>query len=274
MALNPVEAQYTQGDLRDRILEALVDAGKDPEHPALEDLAPFDQFHTLGVLATTALADAAGLAEGDEVLDVGCGIGGPARTLAISYGCRVTGIDITPELCEVAEDLNARVGLSDRITIRHGDALALPFEDGSFDVVWTQHVSMNIADKAALYREFARVLRPGGRLAFFDIIAGNDPPHFPVPWADDASISHLVAEDEVGRLLEEAGFQVTHWEDTTQAGAEFFEKLVEGPPASSPLGPHLLIPNLPSKMRNLTQNLKQGRVRVLRGVSRLNYGGF
>jgi SAM-dependent methyltransferase len=160
--------------------------------------------------------------------------------------------------------------LDDAITIHQGDALALPFGEGSFDVVWTQHVSMNIADKATLYGEFARVLRPGGRLAFFDIIAGVGDPYFPVPWADDPSVSHLVDEDDLRRLLGDAGFDVIHWEDNTAAGARFFASMVGGGPARSPLGPHLLIPNLPLKFGNFRRSLEEGRVRVLRGVCRLS----
>ena len=120
-----------------------------------------------------ALAEAAAITSTDEVLDVGCGIGGPARFLATKFGCKVTGIDLTPEFIDVARDLNARVGLGDTIDLRVADALDLPFPDASFDVVWTQHVSMNIADKPGLYAELGRVLRPGGRLAFFDVVAGR-----------------------------------------------------------------------------------------------------
>ncbi|HEX2179613.1 MAG TPA: methyltransferase domain-containing protein [Actinomycetota bacterium] len=264
MSIEKVAAQYTQGNLMERIEGALREAGKDPANPTVEDLAPIDHFHTLGFRATTGLADAAGLKGGEEVLDVGCGLGGPARTLASVYGCRVTGVDITAEYCDAAAELNRRVGLQDRIVIQEANALALPFEDRTFDVVWTMHVSMNIADKATLYDQFARVLKPGGKLAFFDLLSGEGEVHFPMPWADEPSISHLASVDETRLLLSTAGLHVELWEDVTAEGAEFFSGLVK-----SPLGPHLLLKDMPGKMQNLGRDLKEGRLRAIRSVSRV-----
>ena len=261
MSLPDVAAQYTQGNLLERILGALRAVGKDPENLTVQDLAPVDHFHTLGPIATTALADATGLEGGEEVLDVGSGLGGPARMLAASYGARVTGIDLTPEYCRVAEVLNSMVGLQDRIVIQEANALALPFADRTFDVVWTMHVTMNIEDKDTLYEQFARVLKPGGKLSFFDLISGEGDPYFPVPWADDPSISHLVGEDRMRRQLSAAGFHIRVWEDLTTEGAAFFGNLVV-----SPLGPHLLIRDMPGKMVNLRRNLEEGRVRAIRSV--------
>lgn len=264
MSLPDVAAQYTQGDLLERIFAALRAVGKDPDHLTFQDLAPVDHFHTLGPMATTALADATGLEGGEKVLDVGSGLGGPARTLAAGYGCRVTGVDLTPEYCRVAKELNARVGLLDRIVIQEGNALALPFADRTFDVVWTMHVSMNIEDKAMFYEQLARVLKPGGRLSFFDLIAGEGDLYFPVPWADDPSISHLVDESQMRLQLSAAGFHVKVWEDATREGAAFFANLIP-----SPLGPNLLIREMPGKMRNLARNLEEGRVRAIRAVCSL-----
>lgn len=261
MGLDDVTAQYTQGNRLELIYDGLRAVGKDLDHLTVADLAPVDHFHTLGPAATSGLADAAGLKPGDEVLDVGCGLGGPARMLAESYGCRVTGIDLTPEFCEAAKELNARVGLQDSIVIQEANALALPFGDDTFDVVWTMHVSMNIADKAELYDQFARVLRPGGKLAFFDLIAGEGDLHFPVPWADEPAINHLVDEDEMRLLLSTAGFHLKTWDDLTAEGADFFGKLVP-----SPLGPHLLLKDMKPKMLNLKRNLEEGRVRAIRAV--------
>lgn len=259
--MDGVTEQYSQGKLLERVYAGLRAVGKDPDNLTVADLAPVDHFHTLGASATTGLADAAGLKEGDEVLDAGCGLGGPARTLAETYGCRVTGIDITPEFCEAAAELNQRVGLGDKIVIREANALALPFGPDAFDVVWTMHVSMNIEDKAELYHQFARVLKPGGRLAFFDLIAGEGDLHFPVPWANDPAINHLVDEDELRLLLRSAGFYIELWEDLTAEGAEFFRSLVP-----SPLGVHLLLVDMKPKMMNLARNLAEGRVRAIRSV--------
>jgi SAM-dependent methyltransferase len=264
MSLPKVVAQYTQGDLLERIFAALREVGKDPENLTVQDLAPVDHFHTLGPMATFALADAAGFEGGEEVLDVGSGLGGPARTLAATYGCKVTGIDLTPEYCRVAEELSSRVGLQDRIVIQEGNALALPFADRTFDVVWTMHVTMNIEDKQTLYEQLARVLKPGGKLAFFDLIAGEGDLYFPVPWADDPSINHLVDESQMRAQLSEAGFHIKVWEDVTREGAAFFGNL-----RPSPLGPHLVIHEMPGKMSNLRRNLEEGRVRAIRSVCSL-----
>jgi ubiquinone/menaquinone biosynthesis C-methylase UbiE len=269
MASDPVEQHYTRGDLQQAVLNAIVESGHDPDALDPDALAPAEEFHTLGRAATIVLADAAAITADDHVLDVGSGLGGPARLLARRYGCRVTGIDLTEELCDVARDLTRRVGLSDRVEIRQGDALDLPFDDGSFDVVWTQHVSMNIADKATLYGEMRRVVKDGGRLAFFDILAGPEQPiHFPVPWAEDASVSFLASADATRTEVERAGFTVRVWDDVTAEAQEFYAQLsagATGPP--SPLGLQLLIPNMPAKGANLQRNVEEGRIVVVRCVA-------
>jgi MPBQ/MSBQ methyltransferase len=265
-----VEAHYTRGNLLGLMLDALRSAGLDPDHLDPEALAPLEEFHTLGREATVALAEAAGVVEGEEVLDVGCGVGGPARLLARAFGARVTGIDTTQEFCTTAVDLNARTGLSGRIDIEQGDALALPFPDAAFDVVWTQHVSMNIADKARFYQELRRVVRRGGRLAFFDIVAGpNQPLHFPVPWSETPALSFLVPAEEVRRLVEEAGFSVQRWEDTSAEAMSFFEQLTArtaGPGGLPALGIHVLIRDFATKAANARRNLAEDRIRLLRAV--------
>src|SRR6266513_6222861 len=143
MSSSEMEAVYSTGHILPSILNGLVAAGKDPEHIGSDDLVMLEEFHTLGPAATVALAEAAGIGPDDHVLDAGCGIGGPARHLARAYGCRVTGVDFTPEFVEVGNELTRRAGLSDRVIIVHGDATALSFPAGSFDVAWTQHAAMN-----------------------------------------------------------------------------------------------------------------------------------
>jgi ubiquinone/menaquinone biosynthesis C-methylase UbiE len=263
-----VARHYTRGDLQQTVLQAIVDSGHDPDDLDPDALAPAEEFHTLGRLATVALADAAEVRAADHVLDVGSGLGGPARLLARRYGARVTGIDLSPELCAVAADLTRRVGLDDRVEIRQGDALDLPFDDATFDVVWTQHVSMNIADKDRLFGEMRRVVKPGGRLAFFDILAGPEQPiHFPVPWATDASTSALASPDQTRAILDSVGFSVRVWEDITQEALDFYRQLADSPPTPSPLGLHLLVDDLPTKGANLVRNAREGRLVVLRGVA-------
>lgn len=269
MSSDSVEQHYTRGDLLQAVLAALVAAGHDPDALDAEALAPAEEFHTLGRPATIALAEAAGITSTDRVLDVGSGLGGPARLLARRYGCHVTGVDLTRELCDVAVDLNRRVGLAGQVEIHCADAQQLPFDDAGFDVVWTQHVSMNIADKARLFAEMRRVARAGARLAFFDILAGpHQPIHFPVPWAGDESVSFLATFDETRDLLASNGFVVRTWEDVTPDAIEFYARLSQVPAAApSPLGLQLVIDDMPGKLGNLRRNAEEDRIRVVRCVA-------
>ena len=174
-----ITSHYTKGDLLARLDKALAADGADPAQPTLEQLAPYDQFHGRGWEATAELADALAsefkVTKDDHLLDVGCGIGGPARYLARRFGCRVTGIDLTAEFVEAARTLNARLGLDARVRFEQGDALAMPFEKASFAGAYSMNVSMNIADKPALYRELRRVLRPGGWLVLSEVAKGPGP---------------------------------------------------------------------------------------------------
>lgn len=263
-----VEEHYSRSGLLDEILAALIAAGADVDALTLGDLAPVEEFHTFGRLATVALAEAAAIGQGESVVDLGAGIGGPARYLAATRGATVTAVDITPEFCVVAEELNRRTGLADRIDVRCASAIDTSLEDTTFDVAWTQHASMNIEDKAGLFAEARRVLKPGGRFAMFDIQAGHEQPiHFPVPWADRQDISFLATIDESAALLDAAGFRRDVWEDLTDEALAFYDGLALGPPTQgSPVGIHLLIPNLAEKGANLVRNVREGRVRVLRAV--------
>ena len=179
-----IEQHYRRSGLATVILTALSNAGKDVNNLKPEDLASIDEFHIRGREATLELARAAGLDASTQVLDVGSGVGGPSRCIAREFGCRVTGIDLTHEYCRVATMLAERTGLSHLVSYRQGDALNLPFRDRAFDAAWTQHVAMNIPDKATLYREMDRVLKPSGVVGIYDILAGpGGPILFPVPWA-------------------------------------------------------------------------------------------
>ncbi len=211
-----VASHYGDAGIGARILAALQEEGIDIEVLTPEVLAPIDQFHTRGILATHEHAELAAPNEDMHVLDVGCGVGGPARYLAATYGCRVTGVDLTAEFIAVAQMLTARCRLDHFVDFQQANALDLPFADTSFDMVWCQNVTMNIEDKVNFYREIARVLKPGGRFTSTEMAAGDaGPPHFPLPWARVPEISFLVPQDEMRSTLEAAGFQVLEWRDTT-----------------------------------------------------------
>jgi SAM-dependent methyltransferase len=263
---------YGRSNLESIILTALSAAGKDVTNLNYEDLAPIDEFHIRGRQATRELARAAGIEAGQQVLDVGCGIGGPSRFLARECGCRVVGIDLSADYCRVATTLAERSGLAPRISYRQGNALALDFPDETFDVVWTQHVAMNISDKAALYRELRRVLKQGGALAIYDILAGPvEPVLYPVPWARLPETSFLARPEELRLLLGESGFELISWEDTTAAAVTWFAAFAakirqHGLP---PLGIHLLLgPDFPLMADNQARNLREGRIVLAQIVAR------
>src|SRR5262245_26371491 len=204
--------------LEHAILTALTAAGKNLDALTIDDLAPTDQFHGGGKDATMRLARLVDARPGLRVLDVGGGLGGPARTLAAEFGCTVTVVDLTESYVRAGRALTARLGLSDRVSHRVGDALGLEVGVEAFDVVWAQNSGMNIADKARLYAGFARALRPGGRLALQEPMAGPvQPPVFPVMWARDARTSFLRAPDDMRAVIERAGIRVRHWDDVTAA---------------------------------------------------------
>jgi SAM-dependent methyltransferase len=211
-----VETYWGRERLDEAILAALAARGVDPDALTVDLLAPVDQFHGGGKPATERLARLAGPAPGARVLDVGGGLGGPARTLAVEFGCRVTSLDLTASYVGAARMLTARLGLGGRVSHAVGDALRLPFPDGAFDLVWTQNSGMNVADKARLYGGLRRVLRPGGRLALQEPMAGPVAPLvYPLMWARDASASFLRTPAEMRAVIEGAGFRLLRWDDVT-----------------------------------------------------------
>jgi sarcosine/dimethylglycine N-methyltransferase len=263
--LDAVQQHYATGLTRANIERALIAAGKDPARLGSDEIAMLEDFHTMGRPATAALADLAGVGPEDRVLDAGTGIGGAARFLAGQVGCRVTAVDLTKEYCETASWLNRSVGLDASIDVRQADVLDLPFEDASFDLVLSQHVQMNVADKGGLYREARRVLARGGRLALWDVLAGPEQPiRFPVPWAVEAELSHLITADELLAITADAGFEVRAWNDLTKLGIAAMDALLAAPP--SPLGLQVFVPDLVVKAANLTENLREDRTMLLQAV--------
>jgi sarcosine/dimethylglycine N-methyltransferase len=260
-----IEQPYATGGTRANIERALAEAGKHIDALQPSDLAMLEDFHSLGRFATAALIDLAQIRAGDRVLDAGTGIGGTARLIAAERGAGVTAVDINPEYCEVAKWLNDAVGLGDMIEVRAADVTELPFDAASFDVVISQHVQMNIADKRALYAEARRVLAPGGRLALWDVAAGSGGPlHLPVPWASSPEQSHLVTTERLAELLREAGFATAQWNDLTEPAGHAMQQFFAG--QQGPLGLHVFVPDMQTKAANLVRNLSEDRARLIQAV--------
>ena len=269
-----LSAHYTRGDLVSRALTALADDGIALENLTPELLAPLDQFHTRGRTATLELLELAELTSTDRVLDVGGGIGGAARTLASNIGCRVHVVDLMAEYCRAGAELTRLMGLESMVTFEQGDARALTtIADGTIDVVWTQHSSMNVREKAGMYAEFWRVLRPGGRFVMHEICAGGVRPlRLPVPWATLAQDSHLLSVADTAAAIREAGFERRVWRETAEQSLTWFrrhsalERARHGAPS---LGLHVLLgPKAFDAIANLVTNLAEGRVTVVQGVYR------
>ena len=238
--MNQVATFYSgPGRLVAAIGSALDTAGLDRTALRPADLAPVDEFHIRGRAATLEIIDALGLSAASRVLDLGSGLGGPARTLAELTGCTVTGVDLTPEFCEVAAALSEWTGLSERTRFEVGDATATGLPDATFDAALTVHVAMNIPDKAALYAEAFRVLRPGGRFVVYDVLQGEGGDViYPVPWANDSSSSFLATPEDMRAMLPAAGFEVVSEVDSSDESLSWFRQMRarnerEGPPPVS-----------------------------------------
>jgi sarcosine/dimethylglycine N-methyltransferase len=261
-----IDAQYSTGLSRHNIEQALIAAGKDFNHLEPADLGLLEDFHTMGRIATSRLVDLIGIRPENRVLDAGSGIGGTARFVADRCGCRVTAVDLTEEYCETARWLNRLVGLDNQISVRQADVTELPFADGSFEVVFSQHVQMNVADKTRLYREARRVLVDGGRLALWDITSdGRGDPDYPLPWADQPELTHLATSGQLRAVVESAGFAVEHWNDLTDEAASTMQMFLALP--LNPLGLHAFVPRFAEKAQNLANALTDGRLRAIQAVA-------
>jgi len=265
--VDAVERHYSGGgDLPNAIAESLRKAGKDMDRLTTTDLATVDEFHIRGRKATRELAEHMNLDASSAVLDIGSGLGGPARTLAETFGCHVTGIDLTQEFCDAATALSAWVGLADRVDFRQGDATALPFDDGVFDAAMTVHVAMNIAAKDRMFAEAKRVLKPGARFVAYDVLQGEGGDVlYPVPWAREPSISHLATPDAMSLLLSDAGFRVLKVEDSTEEGQRWFEEMAARMAGSTPAVTFraFLGDDFPAMARNQVINLRERRIRTV-----------
>ena len=264
--LDGVRDHYRANGLTGRLKTALTAFGPDEQRLTPQQLAPLDQFHTRGLAATLELAKLAGITADMSVLDVGSGVGGPARFLAATFGCQVTGIDLSKPFVDAARYLTERTGQSERVSFETGSALELPFGDGHFDVVLLQHVAMNISDRARLYREIRRVMRSSGRFAIYDVVLIRGDPHYPVPWARTPATSFLLTAAATRDAIESAGFRTLAWQDDTEAGKTWFARLRAAAPQPSPNLGVVMGPDFLQLSANLGRNLVEGRLGILTAV--------
>lgn len=264
--LDGVREHYRPAGLIERLKAALAVFGADDQPLTPRQLGALDQFHTRGLAATADLARLAGVARETAVLDVGSGVGGPARFLAGTYGCRVTGVDLSEEFVAAARYLSERTGQTGQVSFQTASALDLPFGDACFDVVFLQHVAMNVADRSRLYREVRRVLKRGGRFATFDVVLVRGEPHYPVPWARKPDTSFLMSAGATREAIEAAGFRTLACQDDTAAAKDWFEQMrTSGPPPPPNLGV-VMGPDFPQLIGNLARNLAEKRLGVLTAV--------
>jgi len=265
-----VSTHYTTGALEQKILGALRNAGKDPAQLSSDDIAPLDNFHLGGRQAICDMTSFMHLSAGMHLLDVGCGVGGPARYFA-EQGCRVTGLDLTEEFVQVAESLTRRLNLEGKAQFRQGSALAMPFPSGRFDGAYMIHVGMNIEDKAGVFREVVRVVKPGGRFSLFDIMrTGNGPLEFPLPWAVSAETSFVRTTEDYRKALESAGFRVEHERGRHQfAMEEMQRRMAKGPSGAPPvIGVHILMgEHAPLMLKNVNQAIVSGTLEPVEMVA-------
>ena len=264
--LDGVRDHYLATGLTERLKAALAALGPEDQQLTPQQLGALDQFHTRGLAATAELAKLAGITADMSVLDVGSGVGGPARFLAATYGCRVTGVDLSEPFVDAARYLTERTGQNGQVSFQTASALELPFDDGRFHVVLLQHVAMNIADRAQLYREIRRVLQSSGRFATFDVVLSSGEPHFPVPWARTPATSFLLTAAATREAIEPAGFRALAWQDDTEMAKAWFAQMrAAGPPPSPNLGV-VMGPDFAQLAANLGRNLMEGRLGILTAV--------
>jgi sarcosine/dimethylglycine N-methyltransferase len=264
--LDAVRDHYGATGLTERLKTALKAIGPEDQQLAPAQLAALDQFHTRGLAATAELAGLTGISAELSVLDVGSGVGGPARFLAATYGCRVTGVDLSEPFVDAARYLTERTGQSAQVSFQTASALELPFDDSRFDVVLLLHVAMNVQDRARLYREIRRVLKSGGRFATYDVVLNGGEPYYPVPWARTPATSFLLSAAATREVIEPAGFRALAWQDDSEAAKAWITELrASGPPPSPNLGV-VMGPDFAQLSANLGRNLLEGRLGILTAV--------
>jgi len=263
-----VVQHYTRTNLMERIRSALAAAGHDPDNPTVAMLSELDHLHGGGFTTTEVQAELAGIPRECHVLDAGCGIGGPSRYLAHSYGCTVEAIDLTPEYVEVAHQLNEMTGLDDKISVKVGSVTALPYEDACFDVVLCQNVSMNVADKSAMFKEALRVLKPGGIYTFSHLAEGpNGSPIYPLPWAISSDVSFLETPQKILDAVSSAGFV-----DVEDRSPQARSKPGGGPQPGTIGAAPAMGDDMPERTGNSARSIQEGRLVSMMVVAHRPFG--
>lgn len=267
-----ISDHWGTGDIYSRIIQAMRSAGLKPETITIEQLAPVDHFHARGFPATVELADALPIEAGQRLVDIGCGIGGPARYLAQRFGCIVDGLDITAPFVDAGNRLTQLVGMQDAVKIEHGDGQKLPYADETFDGAYAQHVTMNVPDRATFFEEACRVLKPGAYFALTEHGLGESgDPHHPVPWSKDGSGAYLMRPEETVAALEHSGFTDIQVTDTGEKYLQGYLRAIElTEKGEAPVfGTHILLGKLaPQIVRNAARNIEEGRTHPVQIICR------
>jgi SAM-dependent methyltransferase len=266
-----IHSYYSPNDLYNSIIEGLDKIGKELSEVTLDDLQPVDEFHIRGDVATKELIKLSGFTPDMHILDVGCGVGGSTRRLSHETGCRVTGIDLSDQYIDAAERLTQLLSMQERVKFHAASALELPFDDNTFDGAWSIQMNMNVENKLSWLKELRRVLKPGGRAVLYEVCGNkNSPVHFPVPWAQDSSMSFLVPPESFRDVISLAGFDIDVWNDKTDLAQKAFAHMTEpvGEPELPELGVHLLVgDDILTKAYNLHRNLDEERVSLIETVA-------
>lgn len=265
-----VSGFWEKDNTLERIRDALEKAGLSLDRLSIQDLAPVDHLHARGLPATVDLADRLPIERGQHILDIGCAVGGPARYIAERFGCRVSGIDITPGFIEAGEELNRLTGMVDKVNLRVGDGESLPYENSLFDGAYTQHVTMNVADRAAFFAEAFRVIKPGGFFGMSEHGMGpNGDPIYPLPWAAEPAMSFLKTRAETEVFLTGAGFEQIEIVDTGSKYVDGYRSMLakieaDGPPI---LGLHVILgDDIGERATNSTRSIEEGRTHPIEVV--------
>jgi ubiquinone/menaquinone biosynthesis C-methylase UbiE len=267
-----ISDHWGTGDVYSKIIETMKAAGIDPETVTVEQLAPVDHFHARGFPATIELADALPIEAGHRLVDIGCGIGGPARYLAKRFRCKVDGLDITAPFVDAGNKLTALVGMQDCVAIEHGDGQKLPYAAAKFDGGYAQHVTMNIPDRGAFFDEACRVLKPGAFFALTEHGLGErGEPHHPLPWSEDGSGAYLMRPEDTVATLERSGFSDIKVTDTGQKYLQGYLRAIElAKEGEAPIfGVHILLGQLaPQIVRNAARNIEESRTHPVQIICR------